>query len=349
MNGTLEKKSSGKIPPAHSQIAIINGSVPPLVSKWNYRLLMNLGQGSFGTVYSSMAQSGDVVAIKKIKIDPSQTNRELEILESLNSPFCIKLLDYFYSTEVKENNNYNQTISYLNLVTELMPESLGKLIRKQHQINQPLNPFLVKLFIYELFAGISDMHHLGIAHRDIKTDNCLVDTRKGILKIIDFGCAKFLNKDNGPHHSYVASRIYRAPELLLNSTEYDDKVDIWAAGCVISEILLDAIPMFQGCNNEDQLVQIMQILGNPTDEEDKSFQHKLKFPKNVNKICSIEMALPLSTDKNLLALLKRIFVYNPAKRPTADECMRSPYFDELFKEGAKLPNGNPLPHLPRPE
>jgi glycogen synthase kinase 3 beta len=59
------------------------------------------------------------------------------------------------------------------------------------------------------------------------------------------------------------------------------------------------------------------------------------------------MALPLSTDPELLKLLKAIFVYNPSKRPTATECMRSAYFNELFIEGVKLPNGNPLPPLPR--
>ena len=104
-----------------------------------------------------------------------------------------------------------------------------------------------------------------------------------------------------------------------------------------------------GCDNKDQLVQIMHVLGNPTDEEDKSFQHLLEFPKDVNKICTIENALPSSTDKKLVELIKKIFQYNPLKRPTANECMRSPYFDELFKPGITLPNGNTLPHLPRPE
>lgn len=332
------------IPPIHSQINFARGFVP-LAKEWKYRCLMVLGRGSFGVVYSSMAANGDLVAVKKIQIDPGLSDRELNVLEALNSPFCLKLLDYFYQTE--EVNG--KSVSYLNLVTEIMPESLGKLIRNRHQSRESLDPLYIKLFIYELFEGLAHLHSLGICHRDIKTDNCLVDKRKGILKIIDYGCAKFLNEGNRPHQSYIASRIYRAPELLLNSTSYDNKIDIWAAGCVISEILLDAIPMFQGCDNHDQLMQIMHVLGPPTEEDDKSFEHSLPFPKDVEKICSIELALPLSTDKNLLELLQSIFVYNPSKRPSAIECMKSPYFNELFVEGLKLPNGNPMPPITRPQ
>lgn len=344
MKSPIEKKPHGKILPSHSQISIVNEPMPN--QKWNYRYLVPIGQGSYGTVYLSMNSKGEAVAVKKIKSNPNQKDRELEILESLNSPFCIKLIDHFYSKD--ESDNFNKSSSYLNIVTELIPDSLGKMLRQRQQIHSPLDPFYIKLFSYQLFAGLSHLHDLGIAHRDIKTDNCLIDMKKGTLKIIDFGCAKFMNKDNGPHHSYVASRIYRAPELLLDSTTYDDKVDIWAAGCVISEMLLDAIPMFQGSDNKDQLIQIMHVLGEPTNEDNESFQHQLDFPKNVSKICSVEMALPSSTDKQLVDLLKKIFVYNPLKRPSANECMKSHYFDELFESGVKLPNGSSLPPLPKP-
>ncbi|OHS96972.1 Glycogen synthase kinase-3 [Tritrichomonas foetus] len=333
-----ESQLRAGINPAHSQINFLHG-ISHLASQWKYRKLMILGRGSFGVVYSSMAATGEAVAVKKIKTASNKTNRELQVLEALNSPFCLKLIDHFYSTE--------SDATFLNLVTEIMPESLGRLIRNLHQSKQPLNPLLTKLFVYELFAGISHLHSLGICHRDIKTDNCLVDPRKGVLKIIDYGCAKFMDSSNGPHQPYIASRIYRAPELLLNSTSYDNKIDIWAAGCVVAEILLDAIPMFQGCDNDDHLVQIMHVLGRPSASDEASFEHPKPFPQ-VEQICSLENALPLSTDENLLELLRRIFVYNPNKRPTAEECMRSPYFDELFVEGVKLPNGNPLPNLPRP-
>jgi glycogen synthase kinase 3 beta len=68
----------------------------------------------------------------------------------------------------------------------------------------------------------------------------------------------------------------------------------------------------------------------------------------VERICSLELALPLSIDPNLLDLLKSIFVYNPHRRPEAEQLMKSPYFAELFKPGVRLPNGGQLPELPRP-
>jgi glycogen synthase kinase 3 beta len=302
--------------------------------------MMMLGRGSFGIVYSSFGPHGEEVAVKKVKVDPSGSSRELSILELLRSPFCLSLIDYFYLPGVTADEKL------LCLVTEKMPESLRRLIHTAHEMHRTLPGILIKLFSYQLLAGLSHIHSLGIAHRDIKTDNCLVDPPAGRLKIIDFGSAKRL-RSGGPSASYIASRIYRAPELLLNTTHYDTKIDIWAAGCVISEILLDAIPMFQGSSNEDQLVQIMRILGPPTAEDEASFEHPLPFPK-VEKICSIELALPLSIDPELLELLKSIFVYNPHKRPNADQLMRSPYFNELFQTGVKLPNGAPLPELPRP-
>ena len=321
-----------------SQVAFTKQMIPNKET-WKYRPLMILGRGSFGTVFSSMAPTGEPVAVKQVRINPSEDNREIKILEMLHSPFCVTLLDSFFST-----SSDGQT-SYINIVTEIMPESLGRMIRNAHMIKQPVSPFLTKLFIYQLFAGLVHIHSLGVAHRDIKTDNCLVDPRKGKLKIIDFGSAKILEPGDS-HASYIASRIYRAPELLLDCTSYDNKIDIWAAGCVAAEIILDAIPMFQGSCNDDHLVQIMHVIGKPTADDVKSFEHPKPFPK-VEQICTLENALPLSCDPELLKLLKRIFVYNPRKRPTAEECCRSPYFNELFEPGVTLPNGNPLPELPR--
>jgi glycogen synthase kinase 3 beta len=299
---------------------------------------MILGSGSFGTVYLSMGRDGQRVALKKVKLD-GPSSQELAILQSLRSPWCSSVLDHFYSTADDQ--------SYLWIVTEMMPESLGDFLRRSHQMHQPIPPILTKLFSYQLFSGIMHIHSIGVTHRDIKTDNCLVDSISGRLKITDFGIAKRIEKDD-ESGSYVASRFYRAPELLLGCCRYNHKLDIWAAGCVVAEMLLDSMPMFQGSSNEDQLDQIMRILGAPTIDEVKSFDHPIEFPP-VEKISSLRMALPASTPSELLELLTQIFVYNPNARPSAEECMTSTYFDELFIEGVKLPNGGNLPELaPRP-
>lgn len=306
--------------------------------KPKYTSMHNIGKGAFGVVYCAQAQDGSLVAIKKVVLDERFKNRELSILQSINHPNCLTLKDNFYS---KSNDNKNM----LNLVTELMPESLKHYLDYCHSTYQPINPLLTKIFAYQLFSALAYLHSKGIAHRDIKTDNVLIDRRSGILKICDFGSAKML-ESNVKSVSYIASRIYRAPELLLGCTSYSFPIDIWASGCVISEILLDSTPMFQGSSNEDQLVQILQVIGMPSQEDLRSFECSIKCPK-IEQIATIDRALPLTIDKDLLELLQKIFNFNPTKRPTAVECMRSPYFDELFHEGTKLPNGRSLPRLVR--
>jgi glycogen synthase kinase 3 beta len=237
--------------------------------------------------------------------------------------------------------------TYIHFVSEVMPDSLRGLISKAHDMRQSLDPLLVKAFIYQLFAGLAYLHSNGIVHRDMKTGNCLVDARQGRLKIIDFGSAKRIDKGT-ESATYIASRIYRAPELLLGCSTYNEKIDIWAAGCIIAEIILDAIPMFQGSSNEDQLVQIMRIMGKPTEEDESSFDHPVPFPSDVEQICSLQMSLPLGTDPDLLAMLAEIFRYDPAKRPSARDCMKYRYFDELFERNARFANGNPVPELHPP-
>jgi serine/threonine protein kinase len=90
------------------------------------------------------------------------------------------------------------------------------------------------------------MHSKKIIHRDIKPRNLLVDPSCHVLKICDFGSAKFYSEEDASV-SYICSRYYRAPELIFGSSKYDYSIDIWAAGCVIAE-LLRGTPLFKGNN-----------------------------------------------------------------------------------------------------
>ena len=97
-------------------------------------------------------------------------------------------------------------------------------------------------------------------HRDIKGGNLLL-TRKGVLKIADFGLAREFRKANTTHlTTKVVTRWYRAPELLLNITKYTEAIDIWSIGCFLCELFIGS-PAFPGKSDLDQLPSIFLKLG----------------------------------------------------------------------------------------
>ena len=303
-----------------------------------YRLLTPLGEGSFGTVFTGLSPKNQVVAVKKVFQDPNYINRELDILKAIHSPFCLNLIDSYTETEPNTKN------VFLYLVTEKMPISLRQTMKDSKLFQEPFPPLLQKLYSYEILCGLYDLHKMGIAHRDIKPENILLDPLHGQIKICDFGSAKFITNDRNSV-SEVGSLYYRAPELLLGNRTYSTEIDIWSTGCVIAEMLLDDYQLFQGMNDNDQLIEIMKVIGPPSDEDRDCYEHPIPWP-NVERIANISIVLPIKTDPLLIDLLEKIFVYNPSKRATALQLLKHPYFNELFTVD-KLPNGAPMPSLPR--
>lgn len=113
-----------------------------------------------------------------------------------------------------------------------------------------------------MFRSLIYLKKINIAHRDIKPQNILVNEEKLKLVICDFGSAKQL-KVGEPNIAYICSRCYRAPELIFGNTEYTTQIDMWSTGCVLAEMFLNR-PIFQGDSNIDQLVEIIKVLGCPS-------------------------------------------------------------------------------------
>ncbi|ETW45206.1 CMGC/GSK protein kinase [Plasmodium falciparum NF135/5.C10] len=232
----------------------------------SYKLGNIIGNGSFGVVYEAICiDTSEQVAIKKVLQDPQYKNRELMIMKNLNHINIIYLKDYYYTESFKKNEKN----IFLNVVMEYIPQTVHKYMKYYSRNNQSLPMFLVKLYSYQLCRALSYIHSKFICHRDLKPQNLLIDPRTHTLKLCDFGSAKNLLAGQRSV-SYICSRFYRAPELMLGSTNYTTHIDLWSLGCIIAEMIL-GYPIFSGQSSVDQLVRIIQVLGTPTEDQLKEF------------------------------------------------------------------------------
>lgn len=220
-----------------------------------YEIIQEIGDGAFGTVYrgrklrSATSDLSSLVAIKKLKTKSLSWEdclqlREVKALKKLNHPNIIAL---------KELIREDQSIY---LVFELMDENLHHLISARRE---PFEEATIRNVLKQVANGLVFIHDSKIIHRDIKPENLLC--RDGLLtiKIADFGLSKEIDS-KPPLTDYVATRWYRAPELLLGAEQYSYPIDIWALGCIAAE-LYNLRALFPGKGVMDQLFKISQVLG----------------------------------------------------------------------------------------
>ena len=117
-----------------------------------------------------------------------------------------------------------------------METDLSQIIKS----NQPLSDEHVQFFIYQLLRGLKYLHSCGILHRDLKPRNLLVNSNCD-LKICDFGLSRAnideLMTSSAVLTDYIATRWYRAPELLLSCSNYTTAIDVWSVGCICAELI----------------------------------------------------------------------------------------------------------------
>jgi serine/threonine protein kinase len=98
----------------------------------------------------------------------------------------------------------------------------------------------------------------------MKPENLLVNSND-IVKLADFGLAREI-RSRPPYTDYVSTRWYRAPELLLRSTNYNSPIDIFASGCIMAELYM-LRPLFPGNSEVDQMYKVCAVLGSPSSGE----------------------------------------------------------------------------------
>ncbi|KAL7751596.1 DNA polymerase epsilon catalytic subunit [Sorochytrium milnesiophthora] len=286
----------------------------------DYRIIRQIGEGAHGTVLSALCNSsGKMVALKRIMIKRQSGSgislslfREIKTLQHLEHDNIVSLLEVFY-----------HNASFV-MVFEYMDTDLGDILA--NAVTRLPDEY-IKSFMLMTLRAVAFCHQNGIVHRDLKPSNLLVD-RHGVLKLADFGLARLLQTDaERPMSHQVATRWYRAPELLFGARFYDAGVDMWAVGCIFAE-MLNHFPLFPGQNDIDQLFLVLSSLGTPTVESwpvamaSLPDYNKIVFPPMDGK--PLQQLVP---DANPLAigLLSQLIVYNSKKRIGAlqGDCRRT--------------------------
>jgi len=198
-------------------------------------------------------------------------------------------------------------------------------------------PFLaseVKTLLLQLASGVAYLHDNWILHRDLKTSNLLLNNR-GQLKIADFGMARYVGDPPPPKLTQLVVTLwYRAPELLLGATRYGQAIDMWSIGCIFGE-LLTREPLLQGKNEVDELQQIFEFCGLPTEETWPSFRRlpnarALRLPAKAPGSVSgsaVRARFPLLTAAGV-SLLNSLLALDPERRPSAREMLTHEYFKQ---------------------
>lgn len=294
-------------------------------SDYLYKVERVCGNGSFGIVFQAkVIHTGEIVAIKKVYQDKRYKNREYTLTKELSHPNVVKLIHAFYTTGEKGDE------IYLNLVMNYVSDNLNRIIRNYAHNKESFPMFLMKLYAFQVARALNYIHSLKITHRDIKPQNILIDPTTNRVYLCDFGSAKVLaHRGEGANVSYICSRYYRAPELIMETVNYNESIDIWSYGCVLAE-MLKGKPFLQGDCATLQLSKIIEIFGALKEED------LIGVPKKDEILNQVRNAKPVPLEKifpgapaNLLNLLSKIFVYNPRKRISAIEIMAHPFFDDL--------------------
>ena len=287
-----------------------------------YEVLGVVGEGAYGIVYKCKnKETGKYVAIKKFKevgddLVKKTMKRELKMLQRLHHPNVVEFQDAF-----RRKGN-------LFLVFEFVDKNLLELLQEHPN---GLDPNLIRHLIYQLCKSIKYLHEQNIIHRDIKPENLLI-TDKMESKLCDFGFARLVSETNEKLTDYVATRWYRAPELLLSQGSYGKEVDYWAIGCIMGE-LVDGNPLFPGENELDQIHCIQKVLGNLTENQEEMFYSNPLFNGknllNVTKPETLEKRYYGKFSKKAISFMKGLLALDPKKRLNGNTVFKHAYFEKL--------------------
>ncbi|KAI1132141.1 kinase-like domain-containing protein [Nemania abortiva] len=348
---------------AHRRSSTPQGSAPMALGD-RFEVLKDIGDGSFGSVClarvraagANVARRGTVIAIKTMKktfesFTPCLELREVVFLRTLPPhSHLVPALDIFLDPYTKK----------LHICMEYMEGNLYQLMKARD--HKCLDNASVKSILFQIMQGLEHIHAHHFFHRDIKPENILVTTsghqdsvnsfrRYSALmtppstpptytvKIADFGLARETHSKL-PYTTYVSTRWYRAPEVLLRAGEYSAPVDIWAVGAMAVEVAT-LKPLFPGGNEVDQVWRVCEIMGSPGNwyskagsrvgggdwKEGTRLASKLgfSFPKMAPHSMDTILQSP-QWPASLSQFVTWCLMWDPKNRPTSTQALAHEYF-----------------------
>lgn len=292
-----------------------------------YYLHKKIGKGAYGVVFKATHKfTNRTVAIKKIfnaflnETDTKRTYREIFFLQELRShPNIITLLTIHRSASFKD----------VYLIFEYMDIDLHRYIKQ----GKKLEIEHIRFITYQILKGLKYIHSGCVIHRDLKPANILLNVRCE-AKIADFGLARCVkSKERGYTDvnltEYVATRWYRAPEILLGNKKYTRAIDLWSVGCIVAE-MVRGVPLFPGTSTVNQLELVLSAIPEPT-------------VKDINEVCTgmskkmLEWTpeerldikkLLTSAPNDLIDITIKLLLFNPKKRLDVVEGLRHPFLNK---------------------
>lgn len=333
---------------------IISGDV---INK-RYSLKNILGQGVFANVVQAQDnQTNTQVAIKIVRNNDlmyKTSLKEISILNEINEAdpenkyHCVRFITHFMHR------------GHLCLVLESLHMDLRAVLKKYGKHHGIHMKALIS-YSRQLFLALRLLKKIGIVHADIKPDNILVNEKKNVLKLCDFGsAAKVDDNDLTP---YLVSRFYRAPEIILGIA-YSHSIDIWSTACTIYEMATGKI-MFTGSSNNKMLKCFMDLKGRISSKlikkgkfKDQHFNYNNNFLMHkkdefsgrdkVVEICNTTITrdiykelqkscknLSTGEEKKLVQLkelLDKMLMLDPNQRMSVSDCLRHPFIHEQFEK-----------------
>ncbi|XP_068625083.1 extracellular signal-regulated kinase 2 [Battus philenor] len=302
-----------------------------------FEIKKRLGKGAYGIVWKAIdRKTKDVVAIKKIfdafrnQTDAQRTFREIIFLQSFrNHPNIVKLHSIH-----KALNNRDIYLGFEYMETDLHNViKRGNILKDIHK----------RYIMYQMLKATKYIHSGNVIHRDQKPSNVLIDSACRV-KIADFGLARSVSSvySSGEEGAdpcltdYVATRWYRAPEILIASKNYTKGIDMWSLGCILGEMLTGS-PLFPGTSTVNQIERIMSALPKPSSEDITSVcsgygSSLIREQAASNSGGASLVSLLSCAPRDAADLVHRLLVFNPAKRLSAESALDHEYVAKFHRE-----------------